>query len=126
MTMIIIMIMIMCCRFSQHMKVLGWAVGLGYEGPGFNPGRCQLYGLRVRHFKVSGECLRLLSNHNLYLNGRLAESKKEKRNVAALANAPFRRLCLPFRGPLYIYIYIYIYIYTHTYIYIYIWRERER
>ena len=26
----------------------------GCEGPGFNSSRCQLHGLGVRHFKVSG------------------------------------------------------------------------
>ena len=72
-------------------------VGSGCEGPGFNPSRCQLYGLGVRHFKVSGGVPsppeQPPGNRFKNLNGRLAESKRKKERI---------------------------------YIYIYIERERER
>ena len=33
------------------------------------------------YYEGLGECLRLRSNHNLYLNGRLAESKNKQKNI---------------------------------------------
>ena len=71
------------CRDSIVIMVLGWDMKV--------PGSIVSYtGYASDTSKSLGECLRLRSNHNLDLNGRLAESKR-KTNI-------------------YIYIYIYIYI----------------
>ena len=47
-------------------------------GPRFNPGRCQLHGLRVRHFKFSGGVPP--TPEQSQANGRLSESKNNKKN----------------------------------------------
>ena len=46
------------------------------QGPRFNPGRCQLHGLGVRHFKVSGGVPS--PPEQPQPNGRLSESNKNK------------------------------------------------
>ena len=67
------------CRDSIMVRVLGWDMKV----PGSIPADVNYTGYALDTSKSLGECLRLRSNHNLYLNGRLAE-------------------------PIYIYIYIYI------------------
>ena len=57
------------CRYSVVVRVLGWVC----EGPRFHPGRCQLHGLGVRHFKVSGGVPS--PPEQPQPNGRLSESK---------------------------------------------------
>ena len=84
------------CRDSIVVMV----VGLGYEGPGFNPDRCQVYGLRVRHFKVSGGAPSPPEKPQLVLDWKI-RGVKQTRNV-------------------YIYIYIYMYTHIHTHMYVYV------
>ena len=57
------------CRYSVVVRLLGWVC----EGPRFNPGRCQLHGLGVRHFKVSGGVPS--PPEQPQPNGKLSESK---------------------------------------------------
>ena len=47
---IVLLPIISKCRYCIVVRVLGWVC----EGPRFHPGRCQLHGLGVRHFNVSG------------------------------------------------------------------------
>ena len=79
-------------------RVLGWDMKV----LGSIPADVNYTGYASDTWKSLGECLRLRSNHNFYLNGRLAESNK----ISKISN-------------IYIYIsihiYIYIYIYTYTY-----------
>ena len=124
------------CRDSIVVRVLGWDMKV----PGSIPVDINYMGCASDTSKSLGECLRLRSNHNLDLTGRLAESKK-KRNVyvyrpfAELRHCQGRLLirgwgggytrprlmneldswiCAGFTSPpqtiIYIYIYIYIYI----------------
>ena len=60
------------CRDSIVVRVLG----LGMKVPGSIPADVNYTGHASDTSKSLGECLRLRSNHNLYLNGRLAESKR--------------------------------------------------
>ena len=70
-------------------RVLGWDMNV----PGSIPADVNHTGYASDTSKSLGECLRLRSNHNLYFNGRLAESKR-KRNIC---EAPAARR-LPHRG----------------------------
>ena len=62
--------MIHKCRDSTVVRVLGWDMKV----PGSIPADVIYTGYASDTSKSLGECLRLRSNHNLYLNGRLAES----------------------------------------------------
>ena len=88
------------CRDSIVVRVLGWDM----QVPGSIPADVNYMGYASDTSKSLGECLRLRSNHNLYLNGRLAESNN-KINI-------------------YIYICTCIRVYVYIYIYIYMYRER--
>ena len=61
------------CRDSIVVRVLGWDMKV----PGSIPADVNCTGYASGTSKSLGECLRLRSNHNLYLNGRLAESNKQ-------------------------------------------------
>ena len=63
-----------CCD-SIVVRVLGWDMKV----PGSIPTVVNYTGYASDTSKSLGECLRLRSNHNLYLNGRRAESKKHKK-----------------------------------------------
>ena len=63
------------CRDSIVVRVLGWDVKV----PGSIPADVNYTGYASDTSKSLGECLRFRSNHNLYLNGRLAESKKKRK-----------------------------------------------
>ena len=60
------------CRDSIVVRALGWDVKV----PGSTPADVNYTGYAPDTSKSLGDCLRLRSNHNLYLNGRLAESKQ--------------------------------------------------
>ena len=83
------------------------------EGPGFNSSRCQLYGLGVRHFKVSGGVPsppeQPPRNRFKNFNERLAESKQQIyiHTLITTALSLFLSLSLS--------IYIYIHTYNITY-----------
>ena len=61
------------CRDSIVVRVLGSDMKV----PGSIPADDNYTGYASDTSKSLGECLRLRSNHNLYLNGRLAESKQK-------------------------------------------------
>ena len=62
------------CRDSMVVRVLGWDLKV----TGSIPADVNYTGYASDISKSLGECLRLRSNRNLYLNGRLAESNKMK------------------------------------------------
>ena len=78
-------------------RVLGWDMKV----PGSVPADINYTGYASDTSKSLGECLRLRSNRNLYLNGKLAESKQKNKEYN-------------------IYIHIILYVYIYIYIYIYI------
>ena len=63
------------CRDSIVVRVLGWDMKV----PGSIPADVNYTGYATDTPKSLGECLRLRSNHNLYLNGGLAESKEKEK-----------------------------------------------
>ena len=63
-----------CCD-SVVVRVLGWDMKV----PGSIPADVNYTGYVSDTSKSLGECLRLRSNRNLYLNGRLAESNKNNK-----------------------------------------------
>ena len=129
------------CRGSIVVRVLGWDMKV----PGAIPADVNCTGYASDTSKSLGECLRLRSNHNLYLNGRLARSKTHKHDILLLYTTTRccrrRRLqkvvegTQPYPTPgatsriisssvcciivcvivLYVCIYIYIYIYIYMY-----------
>ena len=74
-------------RAGIVVRVLGWDMSV----PGSIPADVNYTGYASDTSKSLGECLRLRSNHNVYLNGRLAESNEKNKNT---------------------YVCVYIYIYT--------------
>ena len=70
-----------CCD-SIVVRVLGWDMKV----PGSTPADVNYTGFASDTSKSLGECLRLRSNHNLYLNGRLAESNKIKMSSCNVVN----------------------------------------
>ena len=105
------------CRYSVVVRVFGWVC----EGPRFNPGRCQVHGLGVRHFKVSGGVPSPPEQPKP--NGRLSESKiKQKKTCLIIeyvsAGSAYAESAYGQYTNVYIYIYIYTYIERDIYIYI--------
>ena len=77
------------CRYSVVVRVLGSVC----EGSRFNPGRCQLHGLGVRHLKVSGEVPS--PPEQPQPNGRLSDSnKKDIESLTTEIGSLARRLSL--------------------------------
>ena len=110
------------CRDIIVVRVLGWDMKV----PGSIPETINYTGYASDTSKSLGECLRLRSNHNLYLNGRLAEKVFAHiyTGVCQTKNETYTNRCLPKKGACaYIYIYIsYIYIYiSNIFICIYIY-----
>ena len=70
------------CCYSVVIRVLGWVC----EGRRINPDRCQLHGLGVRHFKVSGGVPSPPEQRQP--NGRLSESKQNKIHFSYLRRLP--------------------------------------
>ena len=95
------------CRDSIVVRVLGWNMNV----PGSIPADVNYTGYASDTSKSLGECLRLWSNRNLYLNGSLAESKQ----------IIYIYIYIYIQTYMYVCIYIYIYTYTCIYIYIYIY-----
>ena len=72
-----ICVCILKCRDRIVVRVLGWDLKV----LGSNPADVNYTGYASDTSKSLGECLRLRSNHNLYLNGRLAESNNKNTNI---------------------------------------------
>ena len=82
------------CRDSIVVRVLGWDMKV----PGSIPADVNHTGYASDTSKSLGECRRLRSNHNLFLNGRLAESKKKNNTKCRVLSVDGRAktvLCLP-------------------------------
>ena len=83
----------MKCHDSIVVRVLGWHMKV----PGSIPADVNYTSYATDTSKSLGECLRLRSNRNLYLSGRLAESK-ENIYLSTYAHAYVHLYCMLVKG----------------------------